>query len=104
MNTKKITKYLIKFRDDRNWGRFHTEAELARALTIEATELNRLYQWGMAANAERLKEEVADVMIYALYLCEKRGIDPEQAILEKIEKNAIKYPVMGSPEEENWGK
>jgi NTP pyrophosphatase (non-canonical NTP hydrolase) len=102
MNIKKILKQLIKFREDRNWGRFHTEAELARALTIEATELNRLYQWGKTARQDSLQEELADVLIYSLYLCEKRGIDPEKAILEKIAKNATRYPVAGSVKEKDW--
>lgn len=93
---------LIDFRDARGWQKHHTEPEIARSLTIEATELNRLYQWGQEADQERLEEEIADVMIYALYLCEKRGIDPIKAIHAKIEKNAIKYPVFGSPEELKW--
>lgn len=97
-----IIEELVAFRNARKWGKHHTEAELARALIIEAAELNELLLWGEEADQERYKEEVADVLIYALYLCEKRGIDPEQAILEKIEKNAIKYPVFGSPEETKW--
>jgi len=102
MNTKKITKTLIKFRDSRNWGRFHTEAEIARSLCIEATELNRLYQWGKTARQDALQEEIADVLIYCLYLCERRGIDPENAIIEKIARNEVRYPVSGSTEELNW--
>lgn len=93
---------LIDFRDARGWKKFHTEAELARSYMTEAAELNRLYQWGHIPEDEPLKEEIADGFIYLLYKCEKRGFDPRQIILEKIEKNAIKYPAHGSPEELKW--
>jgi NTP pyrophosphatase (non-canonical NTP hydrolase) len=62
---------------------------------------NTLYQWGKTARQEALQEEIADVLIYCLYLCEKRGIDPEKAIVEKIARNEVRYPVFGSPEELN---
>ncbi|MCK5606593.1 nucleotide pyrophosphohydrolase [Candidatus Pacearchaeota archaeon] len=98
MNIQRIIDDLIKFRDDRDWLKFHTGPELARSLTIEATELNRLFQWGSdpeygTQEYENLREEIADVMIYALYLADKYNVPVEEAILEKIEKNAIKYPV-----------
>jgi dCTP diphosphatase len=89
---KDLTAKLIAFRDARKWGKFHTEAELARSLTIEATELNRLYQWGKTPDTIPLAEEIADVMIYCLYLCEARDLDPEEIIHAKIGKNALKYP------------
>ena len=97
-----IIEELVAFRNARKWGKHHTEAELARALIIEAAELNELLLWGEEADQERYGEEVADVLIYALYLCEKRHLDPATIIHAKIEKNAIKYPVFGSPEELNW--
>jgi len=92
MSLNEITQELVSFRNARKWGKHHTEAELARALIIEAAELNELLLWGEEADQERYEEEVADVLIYALYLCEKRRLDPATIIRAKIEKNAIKYP------------
>jgi len=90
----KIIAELIQFRVDRGWGDHHIEPELSRALMIEAGELNELYLWNQYPQTDRLAEEVADVMIYAMYLCEKRGLDPETIIREKMVKNAVKYPAL----------
>ena len=40
-----------------------------------------------------MKEELADVMIYAIMLADKYGFDIEEIILAKIKKNEEKYPV-----------
>jgi NTP pyrophosphatase (non-canonical NTP hydrolase) len=89
----KIIEELIDFKKARGWGKHHTEGELARALMIEVAELNELLLWGKKAPQERYEEEIADVLIYAINFCIIRKIDPMKAIKEKIEKNAIKYPV-----------
>jgi len=97
MNIKKIREKLVKFRDDRDWMKFHTGPELARSLTIEATELNRLFQWGKEPNStdeyENLQEEIADIQIYLIYLASRYGVDIGNAVEDKIKKNAIKYPL-----------
>lgn len=93
---REIIKRLIKFRDDRDWLKFHTSPELARAISIEASELNELFLWGKTAPLERVKEEVADVMIFCINLCIVVGLDPIKIINDKIDLNAIKYPVGGS--------
>lgn len=90
---KEITAKLIEFRNKRNWKNFHTEERLAMSAHIEAGELAKLFQWGKAPYPEDVKDEIADTGIYLLYLCEKLGFDFENIILEKMEKNAIKYPV-----------
>jgi len=72
---KQIIQQLIKFRDDRNWGIHHTPESLAYALACEAGELLRLWEWGKQPDIERVKEEVADVAIYAIYFRESLGID-----------------------------
>jgi dCTP diphosphatase len=89
---KDIINQLIKFRDARGWQKYHTEPELARSVSIESAELNELYQWGQRPAAWDLSDELADVMIYCLLICEQRGFDPEQIILQKIAKNELKYP------------
>lgn len=94
-----LTAKLIEFRDARRWGRYHTPGSLAKAISAEAGELLHLYLWddewqSTIAGTEppEAAEEVADVLIYCLLFCHEAGIDPESAILAKIEKNAEKYP------------
>ena len=47
----------------------------------------------LKADKEKIKEELADVFAYALLLAEKQGLDVKQIVLDKIAKNAEKYPV-----------
>jgi NTP pyrophosphatase (non-canonical NTP hydrolase) len=89
---------LVEFRDERDWGQFHDSKNLALALSIEAAELNELFLWKKEADAEevdreRLKEELADVLAYALMLAERHQMDVGQIVKDKIIKNAGKYPV-----------
>ncbi len=93
---QEIIAALIKFRDERNWKQFHDSKNLALALFIEAAELNELFLWKNNPedfDMDRLKEELADVLAYAFLLAEKHGLDIKQIMLDKIEKNAAKYPV-----------
>lgn len=86
---------IIKFRDDRDWKQFHNSKDLAVALSIEASELLELFLWkGQEEfNEERLKEELADVLMYAFLLAEKNQINIKDIILDKIQKNTEKYPI-----------
>ena len=93
-----VIKKLIKFRDERDWEQFHNSKDLASAISIEAAELNELFLWKTAEEAEkvelkRLKEELADILSYAFLLAEKHGLNPFEIIAEKIKINAEKYPV-----------
>ncbi len=90
---REIIKQLKKFRDDRDWKQYHTPEALARALSIEASELNAEFLWGREPTDYEIGREVADVMIYALNICLARGLDPYEIIQDKIKKNAEKYPV-----------
>lgn len=85
-----------QFRDERSWRPFHNEKDLALSLTLEAAELLELFQWKTAEeakkNPERLKEELADVLIYAYMLADNLNFDIDQIIAEKLVKNAVKYP------------
>ena len=91
---EEIIKRLIKFRDDRNWEQFHTPANLAKSIAIEASELLINYQYGDTYfNLENVKEEIADVMAYCLLLSQHYGFDIEKIMNEKIDKNEIKYPI-----------
>lgn len=92
---KEITEALIKFRNERDWEQFHNPKDLAVALNIEASELLESFLWKShdEANQEKVKEELADVLAYAFLLAEKYGFDVKDIVLEKIKKNAEKYPV-----------
>ena len=89
---------IISFRDERNWKQFHNPKDLAISLSLEASELLENFQWktseeGIAANLENIKDEIADVVIYAMLMSNELGINLEQTIKEKIRKNNQKYPV-----------
>ncbi|GAB3923266.1 nucleotide pyrophosphohydrolase [Mucilaginibacter myungsuensis] len=90
-----LQKILIDFRDERDWAQFHNAKDLALALSIEASELNELFLWKKAeeANIEKVKDELADVIGYALLLAEKYDIDIRQIVVDKVKKNGEKYPV-----------
>jgi len=90
-----ITKALIEFRDERDWEQFHNPKDLAIALSIETNELLELFLWKNAeeANKEKIKEELADVLSFALLLADKYKFDVQEIILDKILKNGQKYPV-----------
>jgi len=92
---KTITDKLVKFRDERDWEQFHNPKDLSIALSIEANELLEQFLWKdhSEANKDKLKEELADVFAYAFLLAEKLGIDVQSIVIDKIEKNALKYPV-----------
>ena len=91
---KDIIEKINKFTKDRNWEQYHSGVHIAKALIIEAAELLELYQWKDEVNdIERLKEELADVLIYSVRLAEHYQIDIDEIILNKLKKNAEKYPI-----------
>jgi NTP pyrophosphatase (non-canonical NTP hydrolase) len=92
---KQITETLIKFRNERDWEQFHNPKDLAVALNIEAGELLENFLWKShdAADKEKVREELADVLAYAFLLAEKYGFDVKEILLDKIKKNGVKYPV-----------
>lgn len=90
-----LTRALTAFRDERDWAQFHNPKDLAAALSIEAGELLECFLWKSHGEADeaRVKEELADVFAFALLLAERYQWDVKQIVLEKIAKNAEKYPV-----------
>jgi len=92
---KTITEALIQFRNEREWEQFHNPKDLALAINVEAGELLELFLWKDAeeANKEKIKEELADVFAYAFLLADKYQLDVKEIVLDKINKNAQKYPV-----------
>ncbi|MBY0498045.1 MAG: nucleotide pyrophosphohydrolase [Nitrosomonas sp.] len=92
---KEITQALLKFRDERDWAQFHNAKDLALALNIEAAELLEAFLWKASeqADIDKVREELADVIAFALLLAEKYDLDVKQIVLQKIEQNALKYPI-----------
>lgn len=86
---------LRQFTEERDWNQFHNPKDLAIALSIEANELLEVFLWKKAeeANRDKVKEELADVLNYALLLADKYNFDVIDIVKEKIERNALKYPV-----------
>ncbi|MEW6178179.1 MAG: nucleotide pyrophosphohydrolase [Pseudomonadota bacterium] len=103
MNVKKIQQKLTNFSCEREWDQFHSPKNLAIALSVECSELLEEFQWltdeqaisvmDHADQAERIRDELADVTAYLLQLAGKLGVDLEDAVHKKIEKNALKYPI-----------
>lgn len=98
---KSIIDKINKFRDDRDWRKFHNEKDLAISISIEASELLELFQWKQSEEVttksiERIKEELADVLIYSMMLADNLNLNIENIIEEKLEKNNEKYPVSRS--------
>ncbi|XQY90629.1 nucleotide pyrophosphohydrolase [Metabacillus sp. HB246100] len=89
-----------QFRDERNWRQFHNEKDLAISISLEANELLELFQWKTPEeskeNPERLKEELADVLIYSYMMADNLGFNIDEIITEKLIKNSRKYPISKS--------
>ncbi|WP_336517010.1 nucleotide pyrophosphohydrolase [Pollutibacter soli] len=90
-----IISKLKNFRDERDWKQFHNSKDLALAISIEAGELLEQFLWkkDSEADPQKVKEELADIFSFALLLADNYGFDIGKIIEEKIEMNAIKYPV-----------
>jgi NTP pyrophosphatase (non-canonical NTP hydrolase) len=90
-----LRKVIVQFTQERDWDQFHNAKDLALALSIEAAELNEAFLWKDASkvNVEKVKEELADVFNYAILIADKFNIDVKQIVLDKLRKNAEKYPV-----------
>lgn len=83
-----------KFTEDRDWDQFHSPANLAKSIVIEAAELLECFQWSDEEfELQRVKEELADVMVYSQNLLDKLGLDADEIINMKMTMNEAKYPV-----------
>ena len=83
-----------KFTIDRDWDQFHSPANLAKSISIEANELLECFQWDENNyNIEDVKEELADVLVYCRNMLDKLNLDEDEIINAKMEKNEKKYPV-----------
>jgi NTP pyrophosphatase (non-canonical NTP hydrolase) len=92
---QEIIDALIKFRNERDWEQFHNSKDLAIAINVEAGELLEAFLWKNSENAkpEKIREELADIFAFAFLLAKKMNFNVKDIVLEKIKKNAEKYPV-----------
>lgn len=101
-----VTSRIQKFADDRDWNQFHTPKNLIMAATSELGELAETLQWKSEVEVQefieseygrsRVSEEIADVAIYLIRLCQKIEVDFTEILLAKIDQNESKYPVSTS--------
>ena len=93
MNQKTINR-IRKFTTDRDWDQFHSPANLAKSISIEANELLECFQWSDTDyDPEHVKEELADVIVYCQDMLDKLGLDVDEIVNAKMDRNEAKYPV-----------
>jgi len=103
IDVKGLSAALAAFAAERNWDQFHSPKNLSMALTGEVGELSEIFQWlteeaskSAASNpdtATAVREELADVTLYLVRLASVLGVDLNEAVTQKLKKNAEKYPV-----------
>ena len=89
---------VLAFRDARDWKQYHTPKDLAISLSLEAAELLEVFQWSGSDlecrdKLPELREELADVLMYAISLADRLDLDLDEIILEKLRRNGEKYPL-----------
>ena len=93
MNNETIER-IRRFTTDRDWDQFHSPANLAKSISIEANELLECFQWDEEHyDLESVKEELADVLVYCRNLLDKLGLDEDEIVNAKMSENEEKYPV-----------
>jgi NTP pyrophosphatase (non-canonical NTP hydrolase) len=103
LDLKKINSEIERFASDRDWDQFHSVKNLSMALSVESAELLEIFQWFTEEQSNKVKndpktmskveDEVADIFVYLLRIVSKTNIDLEAAVLNKLKKNAEKYPI-----------
>ena len=101
ISISELKRSVADFNSDRDWAQYHNPRNLAMALNVEASELLELFLWSrddgpqppIEGRVPRVRDELADVVICALNLANQMGIDVSDAVADKLEKNAQKYPI-----------
>ena len=96
--TQETIYQILKFRDDRDWKKFHNPKDLAISISLEAAELLEVFQWSGSdtlceQKKDKIKEELADVINYCVLMADVCGLDMDEIVQEKIKINNEKYPV-----------
>lgn len=91
---EKTIERIRKFTEDRDWDQFHSPANLAKSIVIEAAELLECFQWNETEyDLQHIKEELADVLVYSQNFLDKLELDADEIVNMKMEQNEAKYPV-----------
>ena len=88
-----IQKTIEVFNEERDWDQFHSPENLAKSISIEASELLECFQWDNNYNKDEVCDELADVFNYCFLMASKLKVNPETIILNKLEKTRKKYPI-----------
>ena len=91
--TQETIDRIRKFSKDRDWDQFHTPANLAKSIVIEAGELLECYQWQDEADLEHVRQELADVIVYCRNMLDALGLDEDEIVNAKMDQNEKKYPI-----------
>ena len=88
----------VAFRDERDWAQFHNPKDLAISISLEAAELLEAFQWSGSdvdrpSNRECMEDELADILIYCIYLADRLNCDIPDIISSKIDSDKLKYPI-----------
>lgn len=90
---------VLNFRDARDWRQFHTPKDLAISMSLEASELLEVFQWSGSdvtcdeTKLSKVREELADVLSYCILMADVCGLDLDEIMNAKVDKNEAKYPV-----------
>ncbi len=104
--TQETLDRIRKFTADRDWDQFHTPANLAKSISIEANELLECFQWSDDEyDLEHVKEELADVLVYCRNMLDRLELDEDEIVNRKMDQNERKYPVeKAKGKNEKWDR
>jgi dCTP diphosphatase len=97
-----IKKDIFSYIKERGWDVLENPSNISKSISIEAAELLELFQWKNYSVSEikadkelfeKVKKELADILIYSIEMALSLGIDEQVIIQEKLEHNKKKYPV-----------
>lgn len=89
---KETIERIRKFTKDREWDKYHTPNALAKTIAVESTELLECFQWNEDFKIEKVKEELADVIVNCQNLLNKLNLDADDIVNSKMDQNEKKYP------------
>ena len=97
---KDLEKKIYKHLKERNWHNLRP-SDIAKSIMIEGAELLELFQWENLSledikkdkrKIEEIKDELADVLIYAIEMSVLLNLDTEKIIKKKLSYVKKKYP------------
>jgi len=91
---KETIERIRRFTSDRGWDKFHSPANLAKTIVIEASELLECFQWNDENfKIDKVKDELADVIVNCQNLLDKLNLDVDEIVNNKMDQNEAKYPI-----------